>query len=628
MSLKIGALAKRAGLTVRALHHYDAIGLLSPSARADGGSRQYSHDDVIRLHRIQALKHFGCSLSDIKTYLDDSGIEPVEIIHRQISVLDEQARRAQALRDSLQHLAGKLASGSEAGMADWLNLLEMMTMHDKHLTGEDLDHLRAQQQQLGAHLDARRIELIAETRSAIDRGVLPEDHEAQALAWRWVQHMKDATGDNAQLVSKLKAMQEREPRVWEITGFTPEMHQWISLSNVYARARLFAKYLSPDEFEEVRRRMIAHVDDWPLLFAEVRAQMDAGADVADPAVQALARRWQDLFRDSYCGDDVALENKIHHALRTEPDLSVGVGLDMPLILFIQKAILALNGSGHQSVNTGPKPSAQRVATLRAVHQLLDNPLILEDRLALKILGGANEAAVRSNSDHYDDPLSKGLRMSVAVRSRYAEDEWRKAARNGVSQYVILGAGLDTYAYREHHQARRIFEVDLPATQQWKRECLSAADIEIPASLTYVPMDFEHDTLARALSEAGFRKDAPAFFSWLGVSVYLEEEAILETLRFIASCAAGSAVVFDYVVTPSLLPPMERLGMELVRAKVAENGEPWKSFFDPASLADKIRSLGFSEANNVSPENLNNIYLTGRKDGFRMGGSSRLMHATV
>ncbi|AOI73807.1 SAM-dependent methyltransferase [Burkholderia ubonensis] len=628
MSLKIGALAKRAGLTVRALHHYDAIGLLSPSARADGGSRQYSHDDVIRLHRIQALKHFGCSLSDIKTYLDDSGIEPVEIIHRQISVLDEQARRAQALRDSLQHLAGKLASGSEAGMADWLNLLEMMTMHDKHLTGEDLDHLRAQQQQLGAHLDARKIELIAETRSAIDRGVLPEDHEAQALAWRWVQHMKDATGDNAQLVSKLKAMQEREPRVREITGFTPEMHQWISLSNVYARARLFAKYLSPDEFEEVRRRMIAHVDDWSLLFAEVRAQMNAGADVADPAVQALARRWQDLFRDSYCGDDVALENKIHHALRTEPDLSVGVGLDMPLILFIQKAILALNGSGHQSVNTGPKPSAQRVATLRAVHQLLDNPLILEDRLALKILGGANEAAVRSNSDHYDDPLSKGLRMSVVVRSRYAEDEWRKAARNGVSQYVILGAGLDTYAYREHHQARRIFEVDLPATQQWKRECLSVADIEIPASLTYVPMDFEHDTFARALSEAGFRKDAPAFFSWLGVSVYLEEEAILETLRFIASCAAGSAVVFDYVVTPSLLPPMERLGMELVRAKVAENGEPWKSFFDPASLADKIRSLGFSEANNVSPENLNNIYLTGRKDGFRMGGSSRLMHAIV
>ncbi|KVK94744.1 hypothetical protein WJ47_32705 [Burkholderia ubonensis] len=626
MALKIGELAKRAGLTVRALHHYDAIGLLSPSARSDGGSRQYSHDDVIRLHRIQALKHLGCSLSDIKTYLDDSGIEPVEIIHRQISVLEEQARRALALRDGLQHLAGKIASGGETATADWLNLLEMMTMYERHLTREDLDHLRAQQQQSGAHLDARRIELIADTKSAIDMGLLPENQEAQALAWRWIQHMKDATGDNARLASRLKSMQEREPRAQEIIGFTPDMHQWISLSIVNARARLFAKYLTPVEFEEVRRRMIARADDWPLLFAEVRAQMEAGADVTDPDVQALARRWQALFRDSYCGDDVALENKIHLALRTEPDLSVGVGLDMPLILFIQKAILALNRPRHQSINAGPKPSAQRVATLRAAHQLLDDPLILEDRIALKILGGANEAAVRSNPGHYDDPLSKGLRMSVVVRSRYAEDEWRKAARHDVSQYVILGAGLDTYAYRENHQARRIFEVDLPATQQWKRECLSAADIEIPASLTYVPMDFEHDTLARALSEAGFRKDEPAFFSWLGVSVYLEEEAILETLRFIASCAAGSAVVFDYVVTPSLLAPMEQLGMELVRAKVSGSGEAWKSYFDPTSLADKIRSLGFSEANNVSPESLNDIYLTGRKDGFRMGGSSRLMHA--
>ncbi|MBN3789082.1 SAM-dependent methyltransferase [Burkholderia sp. Ac-20353] len=570
MSLKIGKLAKRAGLTVRALHHYDAIGLLSPSARSDGGSRQ----------------------------------------------------------DSLQHLADEITSGSETGIADWLNLLEKMTMYEKHLTSEDLDHLRAQQQQLGEDLNARRIELISETRRSIDTGLLPESQEAQALTWHWMQYLKDATGDNAQLASNLKIMQEREPRAQEITGFTPEIHQWISLSITNARATLFAKYLSPVEFEEVRRRMIAHADDWPALFTEVRTQMDAGADVTDPGVQALARRWQDLFRDSYCGDDRALESKIHLAFQNEPDLSVGIGLDLPLILFIQKAILSLNGPRQNSINAGPKPSAQRVATLRAVHQLLDAPLILEDRFALKILGSANEAAVRGNPQRYDDPLSKGLRISVAVRSRFAEDEWQKAAQNDVRQYVILGAGLDTYAYRQNHQAQRIFEVDLPATQQWKRECLSAAGIEIPSSLTYVPMDFEHDTLARALSQAGFREDEPAFFSWLGVSIYLDEEAVLETLRFIASCAAGSAVVFDYVVTPSLLTPMERLGMELVRAKVAESGEPWKTSFDPASLADKLRSLGFGEANNVSPEHLNDIYLTGRNDGSRMGNTLRLMHAVV
>ena len=628
MALKIGELAKRAGLTVRALHHYDAIGLLSPSARSEGGSRKYCHDDVIRLHRIQALKHFGCSLSDIKAYLDEPGISPVDIVNRQISMLDDQARRAQALRAGLQHLSDKISGGNETAVADWLNLLEMMTMYERHLTSEDFDHFRAQQQQLGARLDERRSALIAEIRTSIETGWLPENQEAQALAWRWVQYMKDATGDNAQLASRLKVMQEQEPRAQEITGFTPDMLRWISLSIANARAKLFAKYLSPTEFEEVRRRMIAHVDDWQPLFAEVRARMEAGADATDPEVQALARRWQALFRDSYCGDDLALEGKIHLAIKSEPDLSIGVGLDMPMVLFIQKAILSLNGPKQTSINVGPKPSAQRVATLRAVHQLLDHPLILEDPLALKILGSRNEAAVRGNPDNYNDPLSKGLRTSLVVRSRFAEDEWQMAARNDVRQYVILGAGLDTSAYRETHPDRRIFEVDFPATQQWKRECLSAADIRIPPSLTYVPVDFEHDTLAHALSQAGFMTGEPAFFSWLGVSMYLEEEATMETLRFIASCAAGSAVVFDYVVPPSLLAPMEQLGMELVRAKVAESGEPWKAFFDPASLVEKIRALGFSKANSISPEDLSNLYLTGRKDGFRMGGSMRLMHAEV
>lgn len=628
MLLKIGVLAKRAGLTVRALHHYDAIGLLSPSARSDSGSRQYNQDDVIRLHRIQALKHFGCALSDIRAYLDEPGIPPIEIINRQISVLDEQARRAQALRDRLQHVGEKISRGGETGVADWLNLLEMMTMYDKHLSKEDLDHIRARQDSMGMDLEARMIELISETRKSIDMGLLPESQEAQALAWRWVRHMREATGNSAQIASKLKAMQKQEARAQEITGFKPEMLNWMSLSIVNARAKLFAKYVSPVEFEEVRRRMIAHVDDWPVLFAEVRQQMDAGAAVNDPDVQALARRWRALFRESYCGDDLELESKVRVALQQEPDLMVAVGLDMALIVFIQKAMLSLDRPQHESANAGPKPSAQRVATLRAAHQLLDSPLILEDPIALKILDSKDESVLRSNPEQYNDPFSKGLRTSLVVRSRLAEDEWEESRECGNRQYVILGAGLDTYAYRSSHQTGRIFEVDLPATQQWKRECLCAADIQIPASLTYVPINFEHGTLEQGLSQAGFRKDAPAFFSWLGVSMYLEEEAIMETLRFITSCAAGSAVVFDYMVTPALLTPMERLGVEMISAKVAESGEPWKTYFDPASLADKLRSLGFGEANNLSPEHLNDRYLSGRKDGLRMGRSARLMHAIV
>ncbi len=501
-------------------------------------------------------------------------------------------------------------------------------MYEKHLSKEDLDHLRTHQDSMGIDLEAHMLGLISETRNSMDMGLLPESEEAQALAWRWVRHMKNATGNSAQITSKLKAMQVRETRAQEITGLKPEMSKWISLSGANARAKLFAKYVSPVELEEVRRRLIAHIDDWPLLFAAVREQMEAGAAVTDLEVQVLARRWQDLFRESYYGDDLELESKIRTAFQREPDLMTGIGLDESLMMFIQKAILFLNRPQHTSSNAGPKPSAQRVATLRAAHQLLDSPIILEDPLSLRIFDSKDEAALRSNPDQYNDPLSKVLRTSLVVRSRFAEDEWEKSAAHGNRQYVILGAGLDTYAYRASHRTARIFEVDLPATQQWKRDCLCAADIQIPESLTYVPINFEHASLAQALSQAGFRKDQPAFFSWLGVSMYLEESAIRETLRFIASCATGSAVVFDYVVTPSLLTPMERLGMELISSMVAERGEPWKTYFDPASLPDKLHSLGFRDANSLSPEILSNRYLSGRTDGLRIGGVSRLMHAIV
>jgi methyltransferase (TIGR00027 family) len=206
-----------------------------------------------------------------------------------------------------------------------------------------------------------------------------------------------------------------------------------------------------------------------------------------------------------------------------------------------------------SGDRGPKPSAWRVALLRAVHQLIDMPIVFEDPLALRILGAAEEASLRKDSSRYNTPIFMGLRASVVVRSRLAEDKWSHLKSHGVHQYVILGAGLDTFSYRNQDQnGSRVFEVDLPATQQWKRDCLNAAGIPIPAFLTFVATDFESSTLSDVLAEAGFRSEDPAFFSWLGVTMYLEEEAIMKPLRFIASLAPGSAIVFDYGVVPSFL----------------------------------------------------------------------------
>ena len=277
----------------------------------------------------------------------------------------------------------------------------------------------------------------------------------------------------------------------------------------------------------------------------------------------------------------------------------------------------------------PKPSALRVAIIRAAHQLLDTPLVFEDPFACRILGSVEEKSLRSDPAKYDIPRLKGLRASLVVRSRLAEEEWDRSKQSGVRQYVILGAGLDTYAYRNQDQDdSRIFEVDLPATQRWKRDCLLAAGIKEPASLTFVPIDFECCSLAEGLRQTAFCDKDPAFFSWLGVTMYLEEEAVLNTLRFIATRAPGSGVVFDYGVKPVLLSPTERTGMEFLAARAAEHGERWKTYFDPASFAGTLRSLGFSEVEDFGPEQLNDRYLSGRTDGLRKSGAARLISARI
>lgn len=283
----------------------------------------------------------------------------------------------------------------------------------------------------------------------------------------------------------------------------------------------------------------------------------------------------------------------------------------------------------QQPRPAPKPSALRVAAIRAAHQLLDSPLVFDDPLAVAILGAEEEAALRADPARYNHPMLKSLRGSLVVRGRLAEDEWARSRGRGVRQFVVLGAGLDTCAYRHAGgDGSRVYEVDLPATQAWKRECLRAAGIAEPAALTFVPVDFESMTLEEGLRAAGLRRDEPAFFSWLGVTMYLEDAAVTETLRTIASLAPGSGVVFDYAVRPEFLSPRERLGVQIVSAKTAEQGEPWKAFFDPAELGGRLRALGFGEVEDHDAEALNARYLAGRADGLRKSGVTRIICARV
>ncbi|MBM3094025.1 SAM-dependent methyltransferase [Ensifer sp. T173] len=289
-------------------------------------------------------------------------------------------------------------------------------------------------------------------------------------------------------------------------------------------------------------------------------------------------------------------------------------------------------SNFKNILHGGEPSrtALSTASLRAVHQLLDEPIVLSDPIALRILGPETEAALRRDPFSMNDPLSRGSRAILVARSRFAEDELARAVAQGIRQYVVLGAGLDTFAYRNPHVETgvRVFEVDHESTQQWKRQCLETAGIALPDSVTFVPVDFEHDTLAERLAVAGFHADQPACFCWMGVTVYLTPQAVLDTLSFVASQPVGSSITFDYRVPASHLGPVERFVVDLAEKEIAALGEPWLSSFEPEHLQQQLRELGFRHVEDPGPEAINSRYLSRRKDGLQSGSLWRCVCARV
>jgi methyltransferase (TIGR00027 family) len=273
-------------------------------------------------------------------------------------------------------------------------------------------------------------------------------------------------------------------------------------------------------------------------------------------------------------------------------------------------------------------TAQRVAIRRAAHQLLDRPKVLDDPLALRIIGLEAAEALRSNPKEHH-AFSRAFRAFMAARSRYAEDELACAVAHGVRQYVVLGAGLDTFAYRNPHPGLQVLEVDHPATQDWKREQLRAAGIAIPAALTFVPIDFERQTLAEGLRQSAFDAGAAAFFSWLGVTPYLTRDACMTTLSFVAKTPAGSGVVFDFAVDPALLNPGQRQALDALSERVARYGEPFQLFFDPGKLQDELKGMGFHRTEFLQGKELNARYFKDREDGLLVrGGLGHLMGAWV
>jgi methyltransferase (TIGR00027 family) len=279
----------------------------------------------------------------------------------------------------------------------------------------------------------------------------------------------------------------------------------------------------------------------------------------------------------------------------------------------------------------PSRTAQLVAIRRAAHQLLDKPKVFDDPLALRIIGQESALALHAGQHQSEDPrVSLYLRAFYVARSRYAEEELALAVGRGVRQYVILGAGLDTFAYRNLHPegSLRVFEIDHPATQAWKRARLDEAGIQLPANLTFAPVDFEEQSLADGLQDAGYDPSLSAFFSWLGVTPYLTTEAVMTMLRFIASTPIGSGVVFDYTVFPSLLDPDQQLIFDALIKRVDWVREPWQTFFDPAELVENLLAMGFGHVEDIVPAEINAKYFKDRTDELRVGSLAHIMSARV
>ncbi|MBC7683680.1 MAG: MerR family transcriptional regulator [Bdellovibrionales bacterium] len=337
MMLKVGELAKRSGLTVRALHHYDSIGLLCPSARSDAGYRLYNRTDIARLHQIQALRRFGMALSDIGSFLAGPGSDLPAIVDQQIGALTRQIEQASVLRTQLTRLQGQLAAGNEPDLGEWLTTLEHMTMYDKYLSKEQRDRLPFFN---GANdTIAQWDALVAQMRAHQQAGAAPSEAAVQQLALAWMGMLVRDTGGDAALAAGLTDLNDNEPAMREQNGITPELTGYVMQALAAFRMNIFRKYLDDDEYAFMQANYPKHGRAMPALIARIGQQMADGVRPDAPEASQLAEQWMALF-EVYAGKNPATHAKFRCAYANEPDLLKGTFVNPDLLAWIREAISA------------------------------------------------------------------------------------------------------------------------------------------------------------------------------------------------------------------------------------------------------------------------------------------------
>lgn len=335
MAFTVGQLAKLTGLTVRALHHYDAIGLLVPSHRSDAGYRLYTQADTARLFQIQALRRLGLSLAEIHEVLAKNGASLPEIVAQQIEELNDRIEQTTTLRAQLLQLGDLLADGAEPGAGDWAAAVELITQYDQYYSSEEMNRLIA-------HGRTRRIDewpaLITDVRAAMARGVAIDSEEAQHLSDRWRELIMRNVGGDTSLAIKMKLAYFEQPelrqRIEARSGLDAAVTEYVTAIWTHRHTALWARRLGADDASRVR------LDDdrmreWLRIVAEMRDAMKTHAPES-AVTQHVLREWDGLL-DEFSAGDPELRKGIVAALNEDPELQSGWALDAELLSFVARA---------------------------------------------------------------------------------------------------------------------------------------------------------------------------------------------------------------------------------------------------------------------------------------------------
>lgn len=332
--LKVGELAARTGLTVRTLHHYDAIELLKPSARSDAGYRLYNQDDVARLHAIQALRHMGLSLADVGDMLARGGEGLGDTIARQIRALGHEITQATELQARLQLLQERLATGSEPDMADWLSTLSLMTTYSKYFSAAEIKRILDNRKAQGAIW----AKLIAEVKLAMAQQLTRDSKTVQSLALRWMNLTLAMMDDDFKLIDRWGQMYNTEPKGQFKHSPGPEVLGFINAA-IALRLEAMLRHMTQAELHTLRTGPQTEIDQ---LTHDAHALHAAQADLAGPAARALVARWEQ-FMLLVCGQQPALLRKLILAYTAEPLLHGTTVFDTQTLEFIKRA---LEAQGH------------------------------------------------------------------------------------------------------------------------------------------------------------------------------------------------------------------------------------------------------------------------------------------